>query len=189
VCSSKGVVGSSVVERWEASGWAKADEAMRSKIPTVRFVGFRGGFSGSRSAGGNLEAFVRGFAHKTCKAVSILLKRAPMDSYSIKSRRGLRTIAVVALMAFLPVLQGFHAHPVSGVDDPRSLIEQPVDVAEFSTECLFCAVGSLKFSGPESGLRVDLGHGPGVLFTGPFQPLAFAHSMQTGGPRSPPRSI
>jgi len=54
----------------------------------------------------------------------------------------------VALLAFLPVLQGFHAHPVSSVDDPTSLIDQSVDAAERSTECLFCAVGSLKFSGP-----------------------------------------
>ena len=107
----------------------------------------------------------------------------------MRSRFGLRNITVLALLAFLPVLQGVHTHPLSGVDDSTSLIEEPVDVAEFSTECLFCAVGSLKFSGPEPGLRVDLGHGSGVLFTGPFQPLAFAHTMQTGGPRSPPRSI
>lgn len=54
---------------------------------------------------------------------------------------------LVALLAFLSVLQGFHAHPVTSVDDPTSLIDQSVDAAELSTECLFCAVGSLKFSG------------------------------------------
>ena len=112
-----------------------------------------------------------------------------MTSQFIRSRSGLRTIAVVALLAFLPVLQGVHAHPASRVDDPTSLIEEPVDVAEFSTECLFCAVGSLNFSGPESEPRVDLIHGSGGSFTGAFQSLAFAHPMQTGGPRSPPRSI
>jgi hypothetical protein len=112
-----------------------------------------------------------------------------MAAKSIKHRFGLRTIAVVTLLAFLPVLQGLHAHPVTGVDDSTSSIEQSVYVAELSMECLFCAVGSLKFSGPESGSGVDFVQASGVLSTGPFQFLAFAQPTHTGAPRSPPRSI
>ena len=112
-----------------------------------------------------------------------------MAAESIKTRFGRRAITVVTLLIFLPVLQGFHAHPVTGWNDSTSLIEQPVDLATFSTECLFCAVGSLKFCGPESGSRVDFVWAADGPSTGLFQSLAFAYPTRTGGPRSPPRLI
>ena len=97
--------------------------------------------------------------------------------------------AALALLALLPLLQGFHTHQAGSLDGSAFAVNELADVDELSTECLFCAAGSLKFSGSRPEVLADILQAARISVAEPVQSLTAALPLSTGSPRAPPYLI